>query len=85
MADVESFVDIDGDFEMETNFYFNRLNNNQYTKTLIRVPKDTICNVVEKYIGVLRMETNQNYTNWPRVRPLQKWCPVRKVNGCEFW
>lgn len=68
-------------YEMEVEFYYNRLNNNQYTKSLIRVPRDSLCNNMDKYYQIafsdeMRMK---NHTNFPEVKPGQSYCPFQKV------
>lgn len=38
-------IDIDKDFDFETNYYFNRLNNNQYIRMLMGIPRSNSCNI----------------------------------------
>lgn len=65
--------------QLELKFYYNRFNNNQYTKSLIRIPKDSICKTVDKYGPILGID--KNVTNLPFPRKTgEHFCPASKVN-----
>lgn len=83
--EIEYFVDVDDDFETDVSFYYNRLNNNQYTKSLMRVPKDTFCSVFEKnYDTVLADAVKNNQTNYPPKISGQKYGPFPKVRCLRY-
>lgn len=78
---VEYFVDIDDKFEMEMNFYYNRLNNNQYRRTLIRVPRENLCKLVDKYYKLFYTAVHEkNITNFITSQEKSP-CPAKKVNN----
>lgn len=82
---VEWFVDIDENVEMDLSFYFNRLNNNQYTKSLLRVPKDQLCSIFDKYYDIVLADAvKNNQTNFPVKKPGQKYGPFPKVRCLSF-
>lgn len=75
------FRDVDEEFFVEVAFFHNRFNNNQYTRSPIRVPKTNLCECVEKYYTVLMTEEMKTKTNFPEVKPNEKWCPFKKVHS----
>lgn len=79
----EIFVDFDQHHELEVSFHYNRLNNNQYTKSLLRVPRSSFCGLFVKYYSVVVTNEMKSHTNFPSIQPNRKWCPVKKVNRME--
>lgn len=77
-ANAEFYRDIE-DQEMEVVFHYNRLNNNQYTKSLINIKRNTICNIMDKYYKFLIDESSD--TNFPASGT--KLCPLKKV--CDIF
>lgn len=65
--------------KVEMSFHYNRFNNNQYAKSLMRVPKDSLCKIVEKYYPIISMQRMNNVTNFPIIEPGEKYCPLPKV------
>lgn len=78
-GETEFYVDLDETFEMEANFYFNRLNNNQYTKSVIAMRRDNICKAFDRYKPILYSESNENTLNW-YTRDAPSFCPHLKVD-----
>lgn len=76
-AEFEFFVDVHQYHEMELSFYFNRLNNNQYNKIPIRVPRGLLCKQFEKFHDVLKSESSEANTNFYDSNG--KSCPLKKV------
>lgn len=76
-GDIEFFVTLDDSYDMEVNFYFNRLNNNQYEKSFISIKRDSICNM-DKHRNILFTKKNENSTNW--ITPGKSFCPLEKVS-----
>lgn len=70
------FVTLDDSYDMEVNFYFNRLNNNQYEKSFISIKRDSIYNM-DKHRNILFTKKNENSTNW--ITPGKSFCPLEKV------
>lgn len=83
-ADCELFYDTDQNHTAEFAFYYNRLNNNQYTKSLIRVPKDSLCNIADKYYATFAMDSVKNRSNLPQLQPGEKYCPFKMVMAIFF-
>lgn len=77
----ELYVDIDEQFEIAVSFYYNRLNNNQYSKSVMRVPRSSLCGCVEKYNSILVTDEMKNHTNLLLLKPNGKWCPVKSVSN----
>lgn len=75
-SEVESFVDVDGSYSLEMSFFYNRLNNNQYYKTMMRVPKISFCDIYDKYSEDIMEQVKKNITNI--YSPSGK-CPLKKV------
>lgn len=78
-AKADFFVDIDMDIKVEVSFFYNRLNNNQYTKSPMGLPKDTLCNFAEKYYRKSLMKQFKDYSNFPQRQPNEPICPIEKV------
>lgn len=75
----ELLMDIDETIFMEINFYYNRLNNNQYSKTPARLPKTALCKVFDTYYRDLYMENFKEASNFPQYQPDEPACPINKV------
>lgn len=75
-AEMDFLTDVDQFHSMEFTFYYNRLNNNQYSKTLMRIPKQVLCRVLEKFRPFLSVlsETTTNF-----YQADGKSCPMKKV------
>lgn len=78
-AEGDLYADVDENVEIEVSFYYNRFNNNQYSKTPIHVPRSNICAVAEKYYREFAMEELKNKSNFPQYEPPEKFCPLKKV------
>lgn len=76
-ATIDFFRDLDENFELEANFFYNRLNNNQYNKSPIRAQRQNICDFMKIYYHLLVTEKNKDNTNFPP--PGSKFCPLKKV------
>lgn len=74
---IELLQDLDETFEVEVLFYFNRLNNNQYTKSIARVKRDKLCIVATKFQDALFTNLNKDKTNLPPEGV--GYCPLKKV------
>lgn len=79
-VDVEFLIDLDENIDIEVIFNYNRMKNNQYNRSPIRVPRDTICNVMGRFYDFLAAEVNKDNTNLPG--PGSKFCPLKKVRIC---
>lgn len=79
-AKVEFLNDVAKDHTMEVSFYYNRLNNNQYIKSMVNVPKDELCNIVDKHYKILFGSNAQEYTNLPQKKEGGKFGPILKVS-----
>lgn len=75
----ELFIDIDSDFSIETLSYYNRFNNNQYTKSLLRVKKTRLCDSMQKIYGTFSRDLDPKVSNFPRREYGQRVCPFKKV------
>lgn len=76
----EFYRDIDQDFKVEIEYYYNRMNNNQYTKSIIRVPRLNLCGALDKYYSDFGMKEMKGHSNLPQYEPPAKFCPMEKVN-----
>lgn len=74
--EVETFVDLDHNFEAEVKFYYNRLNNNQYNLTPMRVPRGSYCGIMEKFRPMIMAVAKNNETNV--YNPGGSACPRKK-------
>lgn len=77
-VEFENFVDIDQNYEVEVKFYFNRLNNNQYNLSPIRVPRSSFCAVAQKFHSMIITSATKNSTNL--YNPDGSACPLKKVS-----
>lgn len=75
--EVENLVDIDYNHEMEVKFYFNRLNNNQYNLSPIRVARNSYCKTMQKFRPVIMAMASENITNIYNADGSS--CPIKKV------
>lgn len=73
-------VDIDANFEVEVNFFYNRLNNNQYTRTALHIPRGSFCGMVDRYYPQYAMKIMKDCSNMPQYTAPTKFCPLKKVN-----
>lgn len=76
-ANIEFLVDLDETFNIEVIFSYNRMNNNQYTRSWLSIKKDTICNAAKKFQHMLITDTNKEKTNLPDN--IEGYCPLKKV------
>lgn len=83
-ADGDIFTDVDQNFDIEINFYYNRMNNNQYIRSPLRVPKGSLCNTIEKYYRTYVMKYIQDYSNLPQYEPPATFCPLKQVNSMNY-
>lgn len=79
-TEFETFVEFNNkeNYEIEAIFFYNRLNNNQYTKSMIGVPKSNLCDALDKYKHLIFTPTNKNNHNFPG--PNVPFCPFSTVN-----
>lgn len=75
----ELFINLDQNFFLEVNFYHNRLNNNQYTKSLLQVPNTNACFLINKFWSVGFEHLTRNDTNLPEAKAGKTICPIEKV------
>lgn len=59
-ANVDVLADIDSQYYMEVSFFYNRFNNNQYSRSLIRVPRMNLCDAIERFYNELMTEEWEN-------------------------
>lgn len=82
--DVDILNDIDEYVKGEASFYYNRLNNNQYNKSPLNVPRSGICKIADKYYPVFVMEQVKNSSNLPQYEAPDTFCQhfrkVKKLN-----
>lgn len=81
---IELLIDFNEEFEIGAAYFYNRFNNNQYTRSIIRIPKMNLCEGVEKFYPMAVTEAMKTKTNFPEVIPGKKWCPLKKVNSNQF-
>lgn len=74
-VNVEFFVDIDDEYEMEVKIYYNWMNNNQYNLSPLRAPKEKYCDFIKKYLSVVMQ--SEKITNFPKEGT--GYCPLKKV------
>lgn len=82
--DVELFNDAGEDYTVSIDFYYNRLNNNQYSKSPIRVAKTSVCRAVDRYYPLLVVGSSKNYTNFQDIKTGATCCPLKKVIKLVF-
>lgn len=58
------FFDIDQNIEMDATLYFNRLNNNQYTRTPYGMKKESFCKLLDKYYYTFLKDSLKECTNY---------------------
>lgn len=81
--DIDIFIDIDKDYTAEATFHYNRLNNNQYNKSPISVPKSDLCKIGDKYYPTFVMEQVRNGSNLPQYKAPDTFCQhFKKVKNC---
>lgn len=72
---MDFLVDLDETTKVEVVNFYNRMNNNQYTKTLLRVPKASFCKTLERFSAALTNDAMEKYSNIP----MKNACPMKKV------
>lgn len=77
-SNFEFFMDLNDDFEFEIQFHYNRLNNNQYTKSLVNVKRSTVCKAAEKHKDMVHSESNKDKSNF--LHKDVDFCPLKKVD-----
>lgn len=75
-SEVEMYVDVDDNFEVEMEVFYNRLNNNQYNKAPMRIPRDKVCKILDKYLDKFIYNELRGRTNIPGDMK----CPFKKVS-----
>lgn len=75
----ELFINLDRNFFLEVYFHHNRLNNNQYTRSLLQVPNTNACFLLDKFWNVGFGHLTRNDTNLPEMEPRKGICPIEKV------
>lgn len=76
----EILTDLDEEHTGEIRLYYNRLNNNQYTLSLAKLPNIPICAMFDRYYRWWWMHQVKDYTNIPQLQANESFCPFRKVN-----
>lgn len=75
-VEYENFVDIDENYEIEVKIYYNRLNNNQYNLSPMRIPRSPYCAVAQKFYPMLASsatnDTSNMYDSDGRACPREK-------------
>lgn len=79
-ANMEIFYDTDRNHTVGVEFFYNRFNNNQYSKTPFRVTRAPICDFVEKYYNLLSSDEIANITNFIKHISGKNFCPLKKVH-----
>lgn len=82
-ARFELYTDIDQNFQAQVDLYHKRANNNQYTKSSLRLPRGPLCNVLDNYYPQYGMKQMKGRSNFPQYEPPTKFCPMKKVNSPE--
>lgn len=77
--EAEFFNDADTNHSMEVRFYYNRLNNNQYSRSPAHLPKQSICNIGNKQYKDILMPHLKGNSNFPQLKPGENFCPLKKV------
>lgn len=70
--------------QIQLRFHFNRLNNNQYSRMPMEVPKQTICKLGEKYYRPFLMNQVKNCSNFPQYKLGESMCPILPVNDLKL-
>lgn len=82
--DIEFFFDFNDEYEFSTFFHYNRLNNNQYAKSILRIPKSNFCSWMGSVYPKYLMESFKTRSNLPQYDvKSEKFCPLKKVRN-EF-
>lgn len=76
----EIFIDIDRTVTASMDLWYNRFNNNQYSKSPMRVPKSSLCDALDKYSGLLSEVLRKSTNMLDGKKPGDKVCPLKKVN-----
>lgn len=72
-------VDIDKNYDFEMIYHFNRLSNNQYSKTPFQLPKMKLCDFLEHYYKRYMMKEITTISNFPQIKSNESVCPFQKV------
>lgn len=85
--EIEFFIEVNQeDSELDTTFYFNRMNNNQYSKTPIHVRRSSLCNCLDTFKTLLFPDTMRKHSNLPVFNgPNANFCPIPKVQTDVIW
>lgn len=75
----ELFIDIDFDLSSEFLTNYNRYNNNQYRRSLLRVRKSPLCDSMQKFYRSFSRELDSEHSNFPRREYGEKVCPLKKI------
>lgn len=75
----ELLREMDENFEFEVTGHYNRFNNNQYTKSMFGIKRDTMCKIMDKYRHFIFTPTFKNHSNYHIDNPDGKFCPKKKV------
>lgn len=78
-VDAEFYVDVDEDFEVEVFNYYKRLMSNEYSKSVIHIPRSSLCKVIDKFYPLYAMESMKDHSNLPQYKSPNKFCPLKKV------
>lgn len=79
-VEVDLIVDFDKDYQVEVAFYYNPLNNQQYTLHPFRVQTAPFCNISHKFYNTIYKENIEQYTNFPVTKSGVNNCPLKKVS-----
>lgn len=79
-ARFQLYTAIDHNFQAEVDLYQKRPNNNQYTKSALRLPRGPLCNSLDNYYPQYGMKEMKGRSNLPQYEPPTKFCPLKKVN-----
>lgn len=78
--DIEFLIDLDDDVSIEIGFYSKRLLNNEYQKSIVRVPKQSFCTFFAERYKRHFMEEWKDVSNFPQLKENESPCPLKKVN-----
>lgn len=78
-GEIETFVDVDENVELESSFYYNRFNNNQYNKSPIRLTRISITKAIEKFYDIIITDSLRSKTNLPLQKVNGELVPIKKV------
>lgn len=74
----EVFVEINKDIEIEVSTHYNRLNNNQYNRMLMGLPRGNVCDKLNRYYPMVWIDL-KDVSNFPQLKLNEKFCPRTKV------